>query len=203
MNHLELSGNSKIIAALIIGILFGFIIVKASLSERKTFINQIHFKDNSLAITYLVSITVGVPLFYFLHKFGLINLNPSNYKFWPIVIGAIISGLGVALCGHIPLTAIVSFGTGRIYSFLALVGMLLAFPAIKSIDSFIGNYITGRPDPANINLLAENSLFFNGHTIMLYFIPFVCLILALFLRLIQRASGNSSSYGDTKTQKKK
>jgi len=202
MHPLALTGNPKFIAALIIGFLFGFILVKASISERKTFINQINFKDNSLAITYLISVTIGVPLFYFLHKFGLINLNPSNYKFWPIVIGAIITGLGVALCGHIPITSIVSLGTGKVYSLLVLIGMLLAFPAMQSIDSFLGNYITNQPDPANINELAQNSLFFKGQTIMLYLIPFVCLILALFLRLIQRSSSSGKGGSEGSSQKK-
>lgn len=192
MHPLQISGNVKLFAALFIGILFGFILVKSALSNRKTFMDQFTFKDNSFAIIFFISITIGVPLCYFLTKYGIINLHPSNYRFWPIVVGAILTGIGLVLCGHIPVTAIASFGTGKIYSLIVLLGMLAAFPIIGIIDPILSDYVFGKPDPVDLNVLAQNSLFFQGKTAMLYFIPATCLVLALFLRLIQRGSGSKS-----------
>ena len=192
MHPLQISGNAKLFAALFIGILFGFILVKSALSDRKTFMDQFTFKDNSFAIIFFISVTVGVPACYFLTKYGIINLHPSNYRFWPIVVGAILTGIGLVLCGHIPLTAIASFGTGKIYSLIVLLGMLAAFPVIKLIDPILSDYVFGKPDPVDLNVLAQNSLFYQGKTTMLYLIPAICLVLALFLRLIQRGSGSKS-----------
>ena len=192
MHPLEISGNTKLFASLLIGILFGFILVKSALSNRKTFMDQFTFKDNSFAIIFFISITVGVPVSYFLTKYGIINLHPSNYRFWPIVVGAILTGIGLVLCGHIPITAVASFGTGKLYSIIVLLGMLAAFPVIKLIDPILSDYVFGEPDPVDVNALAQNSLFYQGKTTMLYLIPAICLVLALFLRLIQRGSSNKS-----------
>lgn len=190
MHPLEISGNVKLFSSLLIGILFGFILVKSALSNRKTFMDQFTFKDNSFAIIFFISIAVGVPLCYFLTKYGIIKLYPANYRFWPIVAGAIFTGIGLVLCGHIPITAIASFGTGKLYSLIVLLGMLTAFPVIKLINPILSDYVFGKPDPVDVNLLSQNSLFYQGKTTMLYLIPIACLVLALFLRLIQRGSGN-------------
>lgn len=193
MHPLELTGIYKILAALMIGFLFGFILLQCGLSNRKTFMDQFSFKDNSFAIIFFISVAIGVPICYFLHKYGIIHLHPTNYKFWPIVIGALFTGLGLVLCGHIPITAISSFGSGKIYSLWIFIGMLAAFPVINLAKPIINDYITNKTDPVDVNVISQNSLFFQGQTAMLYIIPIVCLVLALFLRLIQRSSGSKSS----------
>ncbi len=193
MHPLELTGTYKLIAALLVGFLFGFLLIQSGLSNRKTFMDQFSFKDNSFAIIFFISVAVGVPICYFLTKYGIINLHPTDYKFWPIVIGALFVGLGLVLCGHIPITAISSFGSGKIYSLWIFVGMLAAFPVISLARPIINDYITDKANPVNVNAISQNSLFFQGHTAMLHIIPIVCLVLALFLRLIQRSSGGKSS----------
>ena len=198
MHPLALTGTSRLIAALILGLAFGFVLQRSNLALRKTLIDQFTFKDNTFAITFFVSVAVGVPLFYFASKHHFIVLDTANYEFWGIIIGALFVGLGIAFCGHIPITAITSIGSGRIYSVLILFGMLMAFPVIGYIYPIIGDYILNRPQPMDVNALGQNSLFFSGKTIMLYTIPIVSLILALFLRLIQpkASSGRESKNKD-------
>ncbi|MEI6055910.1 MAG: YeeE/YedE thiosulfate transporter family protein [Lentisphaerota bacterium] len=193
MHPLELTGTYKLLAALLVGFLFGFVLLQCGLSNRKTFMDQFSFKDNSFAIIFFISVAIGVPVCYFLTKYGIIKLHPTDYKFWPIVIGALFTGLGLVLCGHIPITAISSFGSGKIYSLWIFIGMLAAFPVINLARPIINDYITNKTDPVDLNLISQNSLFFQGHTAMLYIIPIVCLVLALFLRLIQRSSGAKPS----------
>lgn len=193
MHPLALTGTAKLLAALILGFLFGFILLQSGLSNRKTFMDQFSFKDNSFAIIFFISVAIGVPICYFCHKYGIINLHPTDYRFWPIVIGALFTGLGLVLCGHIPITAISSFGSGKIYSLWIFIGMLAAFPAINLARPIISDYITNKTDPVDVNVISQNSLFYQGQTAMLYIIPIVCLVLALFLRLIQRSSGSKTS----------
>ena len=185
MHPLTLTGIPRIIAALLLGFAFGFVLQRSKLASRKTLIDQFIFKDNTLAITFLISVAVGVPIFYFTSKYHIINLSPGNYHFWGIIVGAIFTGLGVAFCGHIPVTAIASFGSGRLYSLWILLGMLAAFPLLKLIHPIVRDYVLSQSDPVDVNAIAQNSLFFSGKTVMLYTIPIVSLILALFLRLIQ------------------
>jgi hypothetical protein len=185
MYPLHIEGIPRIIFALLIGFVLGFILIKSKLALRKTLIDQFSFKDNTFAITVLVSMVVGVPLFYFFAKYNLIQMQYNNYQFWAVIVGAVVTGLGVSFCGHIPVTAIASFGTGKLYSLWILLGMLAAFPVLKLIRPIMNDYVFGKKAPMNVNVLAQSNIFYDGKTTMLYTIPIVCLILALFLRLIQ------------------
>ena len=193
MHPLSLTGIPRLIVALLLGLAFGFVLQRSKLASRKTLVDQFSFKDNTFAITFLVSVSVGIPIFYFTSKYNIINLEPGNYLFWGIIIGAILTGLGIAYCGHIPITAIASIGSGKLYSLWILLGMLVAFPLLKLAHPIVNDYILNRSQPMNINALGQNSLFYSGKTIMLYLIPIVCLVLALFLRLIQPGNKGKSS----------
>jgi len=190
MHPLTLTGIPRIIVALLLGFAFGFVLQRSRLASRKTLVDQFSFKDNTFAITFLVSVAVGIPIFYFTSKYNIIRLDPGNYQFWGIIVGAILVGIGVAYCGHIPITAIASIGSGKLYSLWILLGMLAAFPLLKLAHPIVNDYVMDKPQPMDVNALAQNSLFFSGKTVMLYTIPIVCLVLALFLRLIQPA-GNT------------
>ena len=195
MHPLTLTGIPRIIVALLLGLAFGFVLQRSNLASKKTLVDQFSFKDNTFAITFLVSVAVGIPIFYFASKYNIIKLDPGNYQFWGIIIGAILTGLGIAFCGHIPVTAIASFGSGKLYSLWILLGMLAAFPLLKLAHPIVNDYILNSSQPMDVNSIGQNSLFFNGKTIMLYTIPIVCLVLALFLRLIQpRNSDNRAKH---------
>ena len=188
MHPLYITGIPRLIVALLLGFLLGFILLRSKLALRKTLVDQFSFKDNTFAITVLVSMVVGIPFFYFLAKYNLIKLDSNSYQFWAIVIGAVITGLGVSFCGHIPITAIASFGSGRLYSLWIFLGMLAAFPLLRLIRPIVNDYVFGRKAPMDVNALAQSNIFYDGKTTMLYAIPTICLILALFLRLIQPRS---------------
>ena len=193
MHPITLTGAPRIVAALLLGLAFGFVLQHSKLASRKTLIDQFSFKDNTFAITFLVSVAVGVPIFYFTSKYNIIKLDPCNYQFWGVIIGAILTGIGVAFCGHIPITSIASIGSGKLYSLWILLGMLAAFPLLKLIHPIINDYVLSKPAPMNVNSLGQNSLLYNGKIVMLHIFPIVCLILALFLRLIQ-PRGNSNKH---------
>jgi hypothetical protein len=199
MQPLALTGNPRLFVSLILGFIFGFILLKSGLAYRKTLMDQFSFKDNTFAIIFLVSVAVGVPIFYFTSKYNIIQLNPGNYQFWGVVIGAILTGLGISFCGHIPITAIASLASGKLYSLWILLGMLAAFPIVRMAKPILNDYVFNKAEPMNVNALAQNSLFFQGRTIMLYVIPISCLIIALFLRLIQPASSSGTSRASKKS----
>jgi uncharacterized protein len=185
MHPLNLTGIPKLIAALFLGFILGFILLQSKLAFRKTLIDQFTFKDNRFAITLLVSMALGIPFFYFLKNYDLVRVGCSNYQVWALVVGAIITGLGVAFCGHIPITAIASFGSGKLYSLWIFLGMLSAFPIVKWIRPIINDYVYGRKAPSNVNELAHSSFSYSTNSSLFYIVPAICLILALFLRLTQ------------------
>ncbi len=193
MHPLALTGTSKMVAALILGVAIGFVLVRSRLAFRKTLIDQFSFKDNTFAIIFLVSVTVGVPIFYFCSYYGIINLKPSSYHFWGVIIGALFTGVGISLCGHTPTTAIASIGTGKIYSLWILLGMLSAFPVAQLASPILNDYVFKHSTPSGTSSFINDSIFFSGHTFLLYLIPIACIILALFLRLINAPGASGSS----------
>jgi len=178
MQPLALTETPKIIAALAVGIVFGFLLVQSQVAFRKTLVDQFTFKDNSFAIVFLLSLAAGVPLFHLLGDHGLISLQATDYKLWCVVAGALITGLGVAICGHVPETALASFASGRFYSLWVLLGMLAAFPVSRWASPMVQSYLASRSEslPA-VEWLTGSA--------MNYVIPAGCLFVALFLRLIQ------------------
>ena len=81
MHPLALTGISRIIVALLLGFAFGFVLQRSSLASRKTLVDQFSFRDNTFAITFLVSVAVGVPIFYFTSKYNIIRLTPVIINF--------------------------------------------------------------------------------------------------------------------------
>jgi len=185
MHPLNLTGNGQMVASLILGFILGFVLMRSRLACRKTLIDQFSFRDNTFAIVFLISMTIGIPIYYFTSKYGITYLHVEHYSFWPIAVGAVLTGLGIAFCGHIPVTAIASLASGKLYSLWILLGMLAAFPILDICSPIVNDYVLNTSAPIDVNAIAENSIFYDGKDIMLYFVPIVCLIFALFLRLIQ------------------
>ena len=179
MHPLALDGVWKVTAALLLGFVFGIILIRSKLAFRKTLMDQFSFRDNTFAITFLVSMAVGVPLYYFGKTYGLIHFKNETYQVWGIVIGAILTGIGVALSGHIPSTAIASAAAGRLYSLWIFFGMLMAFPLLRWAKPIVKDYVYNREATFNPEEWFPKN-------VIIYLIPITCIILALFLRLIQR-----------------
>ncbi len=179
MHPLALDGVWKITAAVLLGVAFGVIFIRSKLAFRQTLVDQFSFKDNTFAITFFVSMAVGVPLYYFGKKYGMIHVNNQSYQVMGIVYGAMLTGIGVALCGHIPSTAIASLAAGRLYSIWIFLGMLMAFPLLRYAKPIIKDWVYNREATFNPeDWFPQN--------VVVYLIPITCIILALFLRLIQR-----------------
>ena len=191
MHPLGLTDTAKIIATLALGFVFGVILVQSKVAFRKSLMEQFNFKDNTFAIVFLLSLAAGVPLFHFAAGYGLIELKASGYNFWGVVVGALMTGVGVALCGHVPETALASIACGRLYSLWILLGMLAAFPLSRWVGPTIQAYVADRPAPFDVGAwVAGDSLF--------YIVPIGCVFVALFLRLLQAPGAGMGGGGDKK-----
>ena len=134
------NGSLKIIIGLILGIVFGIIVVKSSKMLRSSMKKCIKLSDFSFIQLIMFSIAIGAILFYIGYDYGLFNLsNLPNTNFWGILLGSLISGLGFAICGQYFISALVGFVTGRIYSLWVLLGMLLALPFHRFLKDLFNN----------------------------------------------------------------
>ncbi|QSH40152.1 YeeE/YedE thiosulfate transporter family protein [Lentisphaerota bacterium ZTH] len=149
MEPLALSGNYRLAASILVGMAFGFLLVKSDLAWRKTTLNMLLLKDGRLIKTLLFSLAVGATLFFFAYNVDLVHLKIRPGYFWASLIGGIITGLGLAFCCRVPITAIASLASGRVYALWTIIGMLLAVPFVKVISGWLSNSIYNWSEPLN------------------------------------------------------
>jgi hypothetical protein len=138
MEPLALTGNYRMVAAIILGIFFGFILIKSDLAFRKNCLDAVLLKNGRVLKTMLISLAVGVIIFFFAERSGLVHLQVRTGYFWASLIGGILAGLGFALCARVPVSAIAGLAAGRVYVVWVIVGMLLAIPCVQ----FMSNLLT-------------------------------------------------------------
>lgn len=179
MHPLALDGNYRIAAGVVLGILFGFLLVKSGLAWRKTLMDTFSLKDSSFLKTFLVSIALGTALFYFAQKLGLVNTNFRPVYFWGAVSGGVLAGTGAALCGLFPSSAVASAASGRTYAIWVITGMLLAMPATGMLSNFLSNTIYSWSAPFNFCDRLDG--YFSGAMTVLW-VSAISIILTLFLQ---------------------
>ena len=136
-----LTGNYRLAVAILIGMFCGFLLVKSDLAWRKTCLNMFLLRDGRLLKTLLFSLGTGVTLVFFLQHSEVIALHVRPGYFWASLVGGIISGIGLAFCCRVPITAIAALGAGRFYALWSLIGMLLAVSFVDIISSRLSSTI--------------------------------------------------------------
>ncbi len=149
MEPLALTGNYRLTASILVGMAFGFLLVKSDLAWRKTTLNMLLLKDSRLIKTLLFSMAVGTTLFFFAYNLEWVHLQIRPGYFWASLIGGIITGLGLAFCCRVPITAIASLAAGRVYALWTIIGMLLAIPFVQIISGWLSSSIYNWSEPLN------------------------------------------------------
>ncbi|HEX7541400.1 MAG TPA: DUF6691 family protein [Anaerolineales bacterium] len=137
------------VLALILGVLFGFALNKAGLTKYHKIANQFRLTDFTVLkfmMTALVVTMIGV---YPLRELGLITFPtvPATYIVGNLV-GGLIFGVGMAVAGFCPGTAVAGAGEGKLdYIIPGLLGFLagavlygLTYDAVFPKISAIANY---------------------------------------------------------------
>ncbi len=177
------SGTFKIIVGLILGIVFGIIVVKSAKMLRPSMRNSIKLADFSFIQLIMFSIAIGAILFYIGNNYGLFNLsNLPNTNFWGVLLGSLVSGLGFAICGQYFISALVGFVTGRIYSIWVLLGMLLALP----LHGFFKDLFNSSSEPVVTNSTFEEY-------ISVYYLPLWISVLLIIGVLIMQVNSKNNN----------
>ena len=181
MHPLSLDGNWRLVAGIVLGMVFGFLIVKSGIVWRKTLMGQLFLKNMRFIKTFMVSIAVGAVLFLFCAKWGLVTPQFRPMYFWGAVTGGLLTAGGIALCGQIPASAVASIATGRLYTLWALAGMLLALPVVKVVSGWLSESVYKWPAPFSTD--PTLTAYFGAEST--FWIAGIALFLALFLELIR------------------
>jgi hypothetical protein len=187
MHPLALEGNWRIVAGILLGIVFGFLLVKSRIVWRKTLMDQLFLKNTYFMKTFLVSIAVGSILFFFCEKWGVVQSQFRPMFFWGALIGGLLTAIGLTLCGQIPSSTVAALGSGRLYAIWVLAGMLLAVPVVHIVSGWLSETVYTWTSPFEAPTL--NELFTSGQPC--FWIAGASIIACLFLEFVRNDSEES------------
>ncbi len=179
MEPLALTGNYKLAAAIVIGLLVGCWLIRSDLAWREKVQESFLLKNGLWLKTFLFAIAIGTLIFYCGKWAGIERLNVRPAYLWGAVTGGIIAGIGIAVCGKIPVTAVASLACGRIFSFWVILGFITAFPVVKLISGMLSKTIYNWTQPIGNERVFNN--FASLNFAMIWTVS-VCLLLTVFLQ---------------------
>ncbi len=176
---LALEGNTRLAVAILMGILFGVLLIKAEFPLCKPVREALILKNGPLCKTFVLSIGAGALLFYFLNGSGIVNYHVRSGYLWPSLLGGIIAGLGMALCLRVPITAVAALAAGKIHVLWVILGMIVAVPCVTAASNWLSDTIfqwgTKLERPEHV----DNILSFSNPTL---WVVVICAVVVLVLQ---------------------
>lgn len=117
----------NLLIAVFLGTLFGFVLQKIGAANPKVVIDMLLLRNFHLMKSILAAIAISSLLLYLLMPLGVIDPTHLKIKsaFTGVLIGGGILGVGWAIAGYCPGTALVASGTGRVDALIFIMGGLL------------------------------------------------------------------------------
>ena len=115
-----------LLAALAVGVGFGFALERAGLGSARKLIGQFYGRDFAVLKVMFSALLVAMLGVFWLGRVGLLDVQalyvPETFV-WPQAVGAVLFGAGLVVAGLCPGTACVSAATGRIDGVFVLFGL--------------------------------------------------------------------------------
>ena len=141
MTPLHLDSGAKLIAAALLGFITGFVMLKSDLIWRRSVFGIFLLKDGRLIKTFLLYLLLGTLGFFMLRRMGIVEVHTVHGYFWSSIMGGMLGGVGMVLCGFTPATSISALSCGRLYAIWTIIGMVLAVPCVKYANSFLSRTV--------------------------------------------------------------
>jgi uncharacterized protein len=132
---------------LALGAFFGALLQLSGASSHTKIVNALRLKDLTIMKLILVAIGVGLMGVHLLDLFGLANMKVKELYLLGIVIAGAIFGVGFALTGYCPGTALAACAEGKPDAWVTVLGGLCGalafaflFPEVEESLMTIGRY---------------------------------------------------------------
>jgi hypothetical protein len=135
-----LIGAHEIIVGLCVGFLFGFLLHKGGVTKFDVIINQFRLRDFTLIKIMLTAILVGGVGVYALEYRHVADFNIKPANMLAILIGGGIFGIGIAILGYCPGTAVGSVGGGSAHGLVGVIGMLVGAALFAEAYDTLGKW---------------------------------------------------------------
>jgi len=141
MYHLNILDTGKaFLAALLIGIAFGFFLERAGFGSSRKLTGVFYFKDMAvIKVMFTAVMTAAIGLSFFL-AFGLISLDgiylmPTVYG--AHIVGGLIFGIGFVMGGWCPGTAAAGLAGGKLDALIFLIGAVIGSAIFNEVFTVI------------------------------------------------------------------
>ncbi|HKL25159.1 MAG TPA: YeeE/YedE thiosulfate transporter family protein [Desulfuromonadales bacterium] len=132
----------QLLLGLSMGIFFGFFLQKGQVTKYDVIMGQLLLKDFTVVKVILTAIVVGMLGIYPLKRMGLVQLHPKPGSIGSTVVGSLIFGIGFALLGYCPGTAVGAVGQGSLDAlFGGVTGILVGAALYSVIYPFVAKFV--------------------------------------------------------------
>ncbi len=124
----NLHNNKKIQLALgfLLGIPFGFFLQKGQVTRYDAIFGQLILQDFTVVKVMFTAILVGMPGVYIMRRLGWVVLHIKPGAVGSTIVGSLIFGVGLALLGYCPGTAMGAVGQGSLDALFGGVAGMIA-----------------------------------------------------------------------------
>ena len=137
----------RLLLGLILGSAFGAVLQLSGASSYTKIINALRLKDLTIIKLILAAIGVGLIGVHLLDAFGLANMNVKELFLPGVAIAGLIFGVGFAISGYCPGTALAAAAEGKIDAWFTVAGGLFGalifaflYPDLESSLLSIGQF---------------------------------------------------------------
>ncbi len=169
---------NQLLAGLITGVLFGFLLQKSRVIRYDKQLGALRLQDMTIVKFMVASVLVGMIGVYLLQDLGLAKLSIKSTILGGNIIGGLIFGLGWGLIGYCPGTSMGALGEGRWDAIWGITGMLAGAALYAETYPLMKNTVLTWGDLGKITI--PQLLGINHWPVIIVFIAVAILLLRWF-----------------------
>lgn len=143
---------SFLLIGFLIGVMFGFLLQKGGVANFNTIVGQFLFRNITVLNIMLSAIIAGGLLVYLLVDFGYLPELPAKLSSLKgSAVGGVIFGIGMAILGYCPGTALAALGQGALDAIFGILGMFFGIFVFEKLYSVTKLFILN-DEPTKVTL---------------------------------------------------
>ena len=145
--------KSRLIAGLIFGIFFGFLLQKGGVTKYDVIVGQLLLTDFTVLKIMMSAVVTGMLGIYFMKSMGLVQLYPKPGSLGQNITGGLIFGAGFAILGYCPGTLAGAIGNGYLDALTGgVAGILIGAGLFASLYPRLNRGILKKGDYGDITI---------------------------------------------------